>query len=924
MKKFLTIIGTCATLMLSQTASAESLYERIKDDIAHEIAAEEIDAELADYIAAIHKEKWDLEAEDIHTILRGNGSVVCGDKAIDEPGKTLMECQIMVGDVTRLAGYEKNVRSLGRSLQSIATGYELPISDLPGRSMKLSTDLRGVVNMWSAGTGSIKSTITGALIRNVAVDPETFEPLIQTVAEELDSLSPEERTAAVWRYQYGARLVRGTRNPRFPPQPDDGQSNPGTERQYMFKQWDDLEETLRGIWDEISDDTFDPPLSKNETVYYVFPQDMLKGNLPDNIIVWARIDGDAANGQPFGDVGLQWETPLEPVLPSLMTEDDDPILGGNYPPEPVGTNGSEDPQPVDGHGLCTSPSALRGYLCRTFVLEAPEERCPDPGDLNKDAINLVHCQQGREDPLEDSGVWCCNEEKNRCSQATNSLKCVQGGGSPSATMEGCAANGCPVPAVNPVLCCLKNNGGMCVETVNSVECITRGGAPSADAAACVANGCAAPKPELQRYTAAGADVCRDINWKTPQGFDPQTQCKVQLGCSPSCALGTGKSAETTAKTTDGIIQICAAANSPDIQDTYLIFHEMVHAYQLCSYPPGTIYKKPANNASENERREMKQWNSALCCRMEREAYRAQCDMMALDGVFDGMTPIDDIPLNAETCAELWTDFSCGPRDGYDGCYTSYEYTPAFKNAMLLASGKNPKNLPDTCAAAIDPTTMDSRMKAMKESIERRDDICRPGEETTYTNRIGNNLCYIGQCVEQSTERHRLTPGRTAAGVSDEVAPWDDRMTGAPYGNLIMNPPISQGILPAYRPHLLIREAEIALCQLQGLPPQTPPVLCLADPNRQLEQPAESGISIAYNLVQQTYEQNLSTADMLTLIPYLGSREATDLYGDYMREASRSFAGILDIAAQMLDEVKDMEFPTEMCPVGDGFPTPPSS
>jgi len=807
MKRLSFAIGTMLLLLIAgNTAEAKPLYDLIREDMEKEVGKENIDEEVAEYVAAFHRETWKLTKEEVEKILQGKFPKVCGDRETTDPAHELGSCDRLVDSVRALAENEARIRTLGRSMQATATSYELPISDLPERTLKLSADLRGILNIWSAGTGSVKSTITGALIRTISADQDTFRPLMTTIGEKLNELKREEREAAVWRYQYGVRLVNDDRAPRFPAPFADGQSGPGTERQYLFKHWEDLEETLMAIWDEIKNDTFDPPLSTQETVYFTFGKDLRDETLPDNILLWARIDGNANNGFPFGDVGLQWQTPLHPVMPSLLdtqSEESKLILGGRYPPEPVTSQG-----PTDGRGLCTNPLAMRGYLCRPFIVIGPKDRCPTPSEFPPDSINLVHCTH------------------------TGSL----------------------------------------------------------------------------RFSASGPDVCREINWKDGQPFDPQTQCKLKVTCADTCTFeGVSGSAVTYPKKADGTVEVCMQ-NEPPNPATYLLYHELVHAYQSCTLPPGN----PRSSMTKEQK-------NAHCCRIEGEAYRASCDVMERDGVFAGS--IAGITANGETCAEALTNESCEVQQSLGKCYTSLTYPRAFTDGMLSAINNNPKNVPASCTDAIDPKKMDPRLQAFKESIERRNDVCRPGEQTTYKNRIGNNLCYLGQCVEQSTELHRIAGGRTPAGVSDEAAPWDSPMTGTPLANIFMNPPLLQGKIPLYRPELLVREMETALCQLQGLPPRTPPVLCTVDAKRQFELPQSLGLDIALGLLKQQDEQQLSTNDLMRLSPALGARIGTNIYSQYLREGSRSFAGVLTIAKQMMEDIKKIEFPEEMCPIYPALPNP---
>jgi len=917
MNRRLLTAGLLLTLLVPLHAfGAKPLYERMKEAVEEQIAREKFDEEIVPYLNAVYKEDWETTEDRIRDFLKGDAGKACNDM---EKADDLLSCEDLARRLDQLAEDETRIRTIGRLLQASASSYELPISDLPGRTTKLSADLRAILNIWSAGTGSVKSNINTPIIRSFSADPDIFEPLLTDIGETLETMDDEQMTAAIWRYQYGVRLILNEKSPRFPGPYQDAHSGPGTERQYLFKHWTDLEANLKAVWDTIKDDTFSPPLSANETVYYTFPKSLFESSLPDNVIVWARIDGDSAAGFPFGDVGLQWEVPLEPVLPSLIEEGGSSssakaILGGTYPDEPAFEQ-DEVMEPVDGRGLCTSPVNERGYLCRAFTVISPDERCPVVPGSDPNEVELVYCTNPADGPPQ--GPWCCNAARNKCSQTATSTQCVTEGGSPSADVQGCAANGCPVPVINPVFCCLKDQGNRCTETINSATCVEQGGSPSETEQGCVANGCSLPAPKQQRFTAAGADVCREIKWKEPAPFDPNTQCKIALRCSNNCVPGVSASAVTGLKQADGTIEICVSEDT-EFANTYLIFHELIHANQICSSPPG--HNPTAGTLDEK---------NAICCKREGEGYHAQCAMMERDGVFlnpDGsrITSSDGIPINAETCAEAWTNFACGAQQGYRGCFMSRTYTQPFMQKLIEAGDRNPKGVPALCSEASNTSGMDPRVKQFIELIESRDDVCRPGEVNLYRNRIGNNACYIGQCVEMSIEMHRIAAGQTPGSVGDQMAPWDAPETGTPLGNVLMNPPLTQGRLPSYRPELLMREMEAALCQLQGLPPRTPPILCAVDAQRQLEMTQQIGADTAMGLANQQQEQKASLQDLLDLSQGVGARAGTNMYGQYLRESNRSFAGILTMANELLEELDKIDFPTEMCPAGKDLPPPVTS
>lgn len=947
-------------LLLPSVADASSggrLYDQIKQTVERETGLTALDLEVAEYIRAIVRAQLlsqgvtgdDLTrrvptAEDITLVLRDTWTNVCGRLEGHEGVSSRPECQEFVTMVRRLAADEMRVRTMGRLLQAETTGYELPIADVPGRSAQMTQDLRGILAIWGAGGSAVSADGSGVWLRTVSLTPRIDDNLVlyqqrfTAVRDALLALSREQQIAAVWRYQYGVRLVRNDRAPRFPapydyPAPITGS---GSERQYLFHRWTEdgsnVEGALLALWEDVQTALLDvrifqPPLQAGETALITFPKD-LQDILPGNVLLWARLDGEDPL-HPLGDIGLQWIIPLEPVLPSL-TKGDVPILGGTYPPEPVQSvqSGSVTVrEPVDGRGLCSDPSAMRGYLCRSMDLSQTQQRCPRPADLPADAIGLVSCSEEDAAGIP-QGEWCCMQAENRCRYAVSAVACTQAGGSPSGSPEGCIANGCPLPPVNPVWCCVPGAGAQCKRTINSNECSLQGGSPSVDALGCMANGCKMPTND-DRYTMAGSDVCRDIAYVDRLAVPPidvQTECTLDIRCTPDCTMDLEADAATYPKRDDGIIPICME-NSPTIVSTYLLYHEFVHAQYFCGKPPETrLYTEIPPAATPEQRSTLQNDNNALCCEHEGTAYRAMCDLMERDGVFKAAGgSIDGIPLNAETCTEVLTQLTCSKREGLQGCYLSRSYPDAFMKSLYAHLLDNPANVPATCAqlrATVNgqSTFVDPRIAGAIEEMEGEGGMCMPGNISRYPNRIGNNLCYIGQCVEESVQAHRMTPGRTPTVVQGVAAPWDDATTGTPLATLLTNPPLSQARFPFYRPESLVTSMETALCQQQGLPPRTPPVLCGLSVERQLGFERLVSPLAVFGMTQQSTEQEEATMDLLSLSPALGARIGTTLYARYLEEASRSFAVLLSTAADLLSEMKTIRFPTQMCPIAPGLPS----
>ncbi len=817
-------VGELASSASSSSAPA-TLYERMKNNVVRAYESDKVEPEIANFVHAyMDTINQNVTVDNVTDAVKIQDWNLCGTRSQSDPNLSVEGCNELGPRVRTLVKDENDVRKLGRTLQLVSTSYELPVSDLPSRSLQFSESMRGIVSIWSAGTGSIKTTLTGAIIRTQTVNASTMQPLLQQLADELNKLNDEQKIAAVWRYQYGVRLAQGNRAPDFPAPFLFPENAAGTEGQYLNKRWDgtngdpNVEQKLRAIWDSIQADTFTPPLGNKETVLYVFPKDMLKDTLPDNIIVWARNGADGPNSnQPLADVGLQWQIPLEPVLPSLSKDDGSPILGGTYPPDPEQLI-SGTMQPIDGAGLCSDPTQQRGYLCRVFNGQGTTKLCPDPRvppDPKK--INLITC---------------------------------------------------------------TNTGSL-------------------------------------RTTLAGPDVCRDINYATPTPFDPNTQCTVSIRCQANCVTGVDASAVTEDKNGQGVIPICI--NTGDPTPTYLLMHELLHAYQKCQKPVGFNPYAGLNGSQK----------AAACCTVEGEAYRTECDMMEQDGVFKDANgnPIlssSGIPFTAETCAETFTNFACDKQQGFGGCFISRTYPRTFINELQTAITNNPNKVPTNCAKAIDLKTTDIRITNMITAVNQRQDVCAPGYVRAFPNRIGNNLCYIGQCVEESLELHRLVGAQSPATVGDESYPWDNPQTGSPLGNAVVNSPLTPGHLPFYQPELVVENMEQAICEQQGLPPLTPSILCSFNDAATLQHPLIDPIANAQRMVSGIQQERDSTNTALSMSLALGSRIGTSMYADYLHNASRSLADVIGTAVRLFKELTTLNFPTQMCPTDETLPLPESS
>lgn len=833
MRFFVAIAGMTLVLPLSAVAADTNLYETFRKQVKEEHGQEEaMDDPVIEFIQGVYKDKWGMNLDEVKDAIRGKPWLACAvdDDAAEVEWKrnNIAECDRALKNIQLLAEEEQDLRVFGRAILRASAAQELPLTEFPGRPFHLATDLSGILNIWRAGTGSVKQTVSGAVLLRTrrlteaeanAIE-EPFKQLAGAVKIDQGGVNNEYGIAQMWYYQYGALLRMGARSPTYPPPQNDGLSGPGTERQYLFKNDFKAGTHLQALWSKLprGANAFDPPLAEGEVAYFLFPK-RLTDLLPENVVVWARMD--AGKYEPgigeknwLGDAGVAWKYPVEPLLPSLLSvkyepgvgDVGSPILGGRYPPEPAQkeSSGDEGKKNLDGRGLCSMAVGQRGYLCRPFKAKS-EELCPPTqgsgGQSDKNVISLVSCTLDEEPTL----------------------------------------------------------------------------------------------------TVAGADACRDIQWQTP----PPEGCTVEVSCG-SCSFR-GKNYFTFTNSREGKkIPVCID-DSSGVPATYLAQFALTHAQYLCNSEDGKAYY----DIEDKKEREK------MCCATEGAAASVFCKRLFADKVLDPTQNVSGVRMDEQACMEAMRNRSCQMVLGDEKftCPSITDYPEEFLNNIFALAKGNPADVPTSCQDVSQRTEkMDAQVGARLRTIERQQPLCSPGTEATYKNTIGNNACYVGQCVEESLELHRLTAGRSPATVGDEAFPYDDPDTGDALGTLLRSVPATSPPLPSYRPQLVAHTLENALCQLQGLPAATPPHLCAFSPSRRLAIPLGDPASTEFALSMNLDEQEESAVLMEQLASGLGSRIGTDMQGQYLRIGTRTLSEVVALANKLLNEAITVTFPTNMCPL----------
>lgn len=340
MRRLASLAAGIALLLPAGRAGAV-LYDTVLERVRLEQERDAVEPEVAAFVTAVLREDGlSVTKAQIRMALINDLTNLCKNTDL-----TQTMCGKLAERIRVLATREKDLRTFGRRLEALAAKSDV--------SVDLAIHQTAILNVWSTGTGVTLRGDGLPTLRLLTIDPADLEGELSAIGEALTALEEEARTAAVWRYQHGVRFVRGERTPGFsPPRIDDPLA--GTERQYLLKRYDDVEAALLALWERILRAAAPLNLQKGEFALLRFPEEARPQGLPDNTEIWGRVDHDPTSKHPMGDVGLGWTIAMEPVMPSLTSEEDGAaILGGRFPPNPE-----------DASGLCGHPIAARGYLCR--------------------------------------------------------------------------------------------------------------------------------------------------------------------------------------------------------------------------------------------------------------------------------------------------------------------------------------------------------------------------------------------------------------------------------------------------------------------------------------------------------------------------------------------------------------------------------
>lgn len=375
------VIGLSILLQASNAAAQEaptygSVYQAIYDQEKFEYTNTATTDSISVFIPKIIPEKFlDIVPSDVDKAMSlGKESICIQEKNGDHPVSEGQCTETMI-TTQQLAKSNAWLQAAIEDLQVSATSYELGANPYGGNATSVLARIPSITAIWQSSTDTIVSPAVEQKVR-AGVYPSNINDLVTDIENNLRALivenedttktNKEKFVAAVWRYRNGVISLGDDC--------DESNRGNGTELQFVEARFCEVENALRNLHGQLPT-VFTPPLKKNELVVYPIKE---LTNLP--VLVWARKD----------DVGLLWQTAVDPILPSLNCDEefsyDQPnticengaILGGRYPEEltELGVN----------EGLCSHPGAKRGYLCRSIQ----NITCTDDDNTQNDIL-LTEC-----------------------------------------------------------------------------------------------------------------------------------------------------------------------------------------------------------------------------------------------------------------------------------------------------------------------------------------------------------------------------------------------------------------------------------------------------------------------------------------------------------------------------------------------------
>ena len=842
----------------SHADEAALSIQRFAAGVFHDLPLDTTDSADATVPFLIQKEEYvDYSLQ----ILMG---LMCGDDDLKNSYGTCLLAQNRIKNIIERNAW---LRKLGRELQVIATGYEMGTDGYPSKPVDVIGRFSSIAHLWRASNDAFVDPIPEKVTKTRPW-PSSFAASIESTAEDIverltdmiltwdgiedpptEKKDEDDMVGAVWRYRHGVQYVIDHEG-SCSNTPADNPANVWIERR-----WCDLENDLLNLRALIQAD----PVDTSDGVKILYPSFIDK---EENIYIWMRSD----------DVGLQWNIPIEPLQAALYHPDYSECFESKTPKECF-----------DDH----TDTIVRGGSYPSKLGDLEKEDQPYLG-LDASAQEAAATGGSRSDDLADHAVVLEPEEG-----------------------EGI----CSHPLHQRGYLCRRVEYEACDVTDEQQDALS-----NASISGIILTRC---QPERFKYDvaqkSASVNICGIGGWREEvaanlvedtEFLQPDMRpnacsaCAIDVHCKPECVDGKPNVAHTEYIKRNGVTEICIPEEPDGVgQAFYLLAHELTHAQQNCNDSDLAVGKRIG---LRDERRN----EPERCCPVEREAYFVQCKLMAMDGILEAAG------VTIDQCASAFANFSCSdldPDPDDDDYICTNDGIDPIDVANAINFGRTQvfpdpdDGPPSTCKDAL----KSPRIKALRNSIPL---VCRPGCQSEYKNTIGNNLCYTGQCLEETREWARDVPGRMGLTTVDEDFPWDSCERPDPnLGAFAAPPAITPPRFPLYRPELLLKQMDNALCQINGLPALTPPVLCGFNETKRLGLPPLTLIQSVEDLSLQTEEYEKSGQGIQYAASAIGARIATDMLTQYLAASSRQFTDLLNTMYHVFTQVEELEFPSTMCP-----------
>ena len=882
----LTLIGllTAAPIPVATDVMAEeepdTFYYRIKHRVENEILTETAalssqwfalgtyyDQPLNTTIKRADGSKetvvFDVDHQHVDYALKGLQQHMCGTEPAseEEHQNEYIMCNNAQKRLKELSKRVSWIQRLGRDLQVIASGYETGVVSYPGMPIDVVPRMSSITHLWRATNDAAIHPIIEQQTRGLPWprdEKDDIEALMQEAIDTAhDSLirtwtdeNDEEKTDETDLAAAMWRYRHGIQYVRDHSTEADCTEDPAAVDIHRYR----LEQRFCALEEALlaireAVQTIDINPPKKKDEHLIFPSYIDKER---NIMIWVRED----------DVGMRWYIPEEPIHVSLFSEEFVDCMEAETPPKecvdafPDGiVRGGTYPQKITEEDI--ADGRFKDMVDREDGMIVPEPR---------DGKGI--CSH----PFAQRGYLCRMLEYEACNLTEEEEKELQDGG-----REGLVVSRC--------------------------------------------------QPERFRDDVArrssGPDICGIGGWRGSEepsvhdspgrdlGMTPNecSACAIDIICAEECD-GQTTLAKTRPAKRKGVVEICipnAIGDTPVVE--YAIAHEMVHAQQICNEGLIQTYERAGLLLDEDDP-DQKEEKIAACCAFEREAYFTQCKFMALDGV------LDRAGLSIDQCASSLSNLSCvhlddNPFDEDYVCTNDNEDPEAVRERINEAGQELAEDLDLVSGCPAIVNDMPARLQAFKDSLPL---VCSPGCISQYENTIGNNFCFIGQCIEQTHEFGRSIAGRTPFTSLDQKYPWDScELPDPQFGRLGVPPAIMSPHFPTYNPEGLVHMLDTTLCQINGLPARTPPVICAFNPLKRLHLLSQHALENAGSVRLQTAEYATTGIGIANAATGIGSRIVTDLFTLYLQSSSKQLTDLLVLTKTMLDELDHVSFPATMCP-----------